>query len=108
MKRKEASVGRAYLVKRLMARCGLSRRQSVAVVNVILERMIHHLRRGHRVEFPYGELQREKRWFGEWWDANHDWPANRDPYTIEYRMTEEGARELYGWDGEAKKRGGGK
>jgi len=44
--------GRAYLVARLMAKCGLSRRQSVALVNVILKRMIFHLRRGHRVGVP--------------------------------------------------------
>jgi len=52
MESKPKNLGRAYLVGKLQAQ-GLSRRQSVLIVNVILERMIHVLRRGWDVEFPF-------------------------------------------------------
>ena len=76
MKKKPQNLGRAYLVGKLMAR-GLSRRQSVLVVNVILERMIHALRSGWEVEFPFGKLKRVRRHFSEEWDYIDDWPAHR-------------------------------
>ena len=78
MESKPKNLGRAYLVGKLQAR-GLSRRQSVLIVNVILERMIRALKRGWEVEFPFGKLRRVKRHFSDWWDAIDDWPANRDP-----------------------------
>jgi hypothetical protein len=78
MESKPHNLGRAYLVGKLQAR-GLSRRQSVLIVNVILERMIHALRRGWEVEFPLGKLKRVKRHFSKLWVAIDDWPANRDP-----------------------------
>jgi hypothetical protein len=93
---KPQNLGRAYLVGKLQAR-GLSRRQSVLIVNVILERMIHALRRGWEVEFPLGKLKRVKRHFSKLWDAIDDWPANRDPYTIVHELDEAGARELHPW-----------
>jgi hypothetical protein len=76
---------------------GLSRRQSVLIVNVILERMIRALKRGWEVEFPLGKLKQVKRHFSKLWDANDDWPANRDPYTIVHELDEAGARELHPW-----------
>ena len=84
---------RSDLVARLMDECDLSRGQSVAVVNAILERMIYRLRRGHAVEFPYGVLKRVKRYFGKQWGLDDDWPANRDPYTIEYQPAKPGAQQ---------------
>lgn len=76
--------GRADLVGKLMRECGLSRRESVLVVNTILDRMVHHLRLGHAVEFPYGKLRRVKRHFGDYWDALDDWPADQHPYKVVY------------------------
>jgi hypothetical protein len=76
---------------------GLSRRQAVRVVNEILQRMIHALRRGWEVEFPLGKLKRMKRHFSKLWDAIDDWPANRDPYTIVHELNEAGDRELHPW-----------
>jgi hypothetical protein len=96
MENKPKSLGRAYLVGKLQAR-GLSRRQSVQIVNVILERMIHALRRGWEVEFPLGKLKRVKRHFSKLWDAIDDWPANRDPHTIAHELDEAGTRELHPW-----------
>jgi hypothetical protein len=93
-KKKSNSYGRADLVERLKNKRGLSRRKSVVVVNTILDRMIYHLRRGHRVEFPYGTLKRVRRYFGQRWAIDNDWPANRDPYTIEWELNEAGTRKL--------------
>ena len=96
MESKPKNLGRAYLVGKLQAR-GLSRRQSVLIVNVILERMIHALRRGWEVEFPLGKLKRVKRHFSKIWDAIDDWPANRDPHTIVHELDLAGDRELHPW-----------
>ena len=98
------SIGRAYLVGKLQDQ-GLSRRQSVAVVNVILGRMIHALRRGWEVEFPFGKLTRVKRHFSQWWDAVDDTPANRHLYTVEYELDELGDQELNGWQRPKRGRG---
>jgi hypothetical protein len=86
--------GREYLVKKLKADCGLGRRQALAVVNIILERMAHHLRLGHTVEFPYGCLKKVERHFSKMWDARSDCPADRDPYMIDWEVNQEGEREL--------------
>jgi len=96
MESKPRNLGRAYLVGKLQAR-GLSRRRSVLIVNVILSQMIHALKRGREVEFPFGKLKRVKRHFSKWWDAIDDWPANRDPYTIVHEVDEAGDRELHPW-----------
>ena len=47
--------GREYLVGKLKER-GFSRRHSVLIVDVILDRMIYALKRGWEVEFPFGKL----------------------------------------------------
>ena len=96
MESKPKNLGRAYLVGKLQAQ-GLSRRQSVLVVNIILERIIRALRRGWEVEFPLGKLMRVKRHFSKLWDAIDDWPANRDPHTIVHELDEAGDRELHPW-----------
>ncbi len=90
-------LGRAYLVRKLQAR-GLSRRQSVLIVNVIQERMIRALKRGWEVEFPFGKLKRVKRHFSKLWDAIDDWPANRDPHTIVHELDLAGDQELHPWE----------
>ena len=81
MENKPKNLGRAYLVGKLPAQ-GPSRRQSVPIVNVILEFMIRALKRGWEVEFSLGKLKRVKRHFSKLWGAIDDWPANRDPHTI--------------------------
>ena len=96
MESKPKNLGRAYLVGKLQAQ-GLSRRLSVLIVNVILERMIRALKRGWEVEFLFGKLKRVKRRVSDWWDAIDDWPANRDPHTIVHELDEAGARELHPW-----------
>ena len=96
MESKPKNLGRFYLVGKLQGN-GLSRRQSVLIVNVILEQMISALRRGWEVEFPLGKLKRVKRHFSKLWDAIDDWPANRDPYTIVHELDLAGDRELHPW-----------
>ena len=96
MESKQKNLGRAYLVGKLRAQ-GLSHHQSVLIVNVILERMIHALRRGWEVEFPLGKLKRVKRHFSKLWDAIDDWPANRDSHTIVHELDAAGDRELHPW-----------
>jgi hypothetical protein len=78
--------GRAYLVQKLEER-GVSRRRAVAVVNAILECMIKALRRGEDVKFPFGKLTRVRKRFGASWDDYDDWPAHRQPYTVEWVLS---------------------
>jgi hypothetical protein len=59
--------------------------------------MIHAMKRGREVEFPFGKLKRVKRHFSKLWDAVDDWPANRDPHTIVHEVDEVGDRELHPW-----------
>jgi hypothetical protein len=59
------------------------------------------LRRGRDVQFPFGTLKRVKRHFSEWWDFIEDHPANKDPYTVEHELDEEGERQLNGKEGGA-------
>lgn len=78
---KKGTVGRSYRVGKLR-KTGLSRRQSVQVVNAILEGMIHALRCGEDVEIPFGQLRRIRRYFNKWREAADDWPADQDTYTV--------------------------
>jgi hypothetical protein len=96
MESKPKNSGRAYLVGKLRDG-GLSHRQAVLTVNVILERMVRALKRGWEVEFPLGKLKRVKRHFSKLWDAIDDWPADRDPHTIVHELDEAGARALHPW-----------
>ena len=96
MESKTKNLGRAYLIGKLQAR-GLSRRQSVLIVNGMLEQMIRALKRGWEVEFPFGKLKRVKRHFGKLWDAIDDWPASQNPFTIVHEIDEAGDRELHPW-----------
>lgn len=61
-----------------------------------MERMIHAVRRGEPVEFPYGKLVRVRKSFGEWWDSNDDWPAHRRPYRVEWELSPEGREQFFG------------
>ena len=93
--KKPQSVGREYLEKRLRKQ-GLSRRRSVKILDAIFGEMSAALARGEQVEFPYGKLTRVRKHFGRWWDAVDDWPANREPYTVEWELSPEGWEQLCG------------
>lgn len=98
MDRKPRNLGRAYLVGKLQER-GLSRRQAVRIVNFIFAEMKKALRHGRDVQFPFGKLKRVKRHLNEWWDSIDDHPANKDPYTVEHELDEEGEQQLNGLEG---------
>jgi len=51
---------------------------------------------GEEVEFAYGKLVRVRNSFGQWWDVVDDWPANRQPYTVEWELSPEGRELLFG------------
>jgi Bacterial DNA-binding protein len=85
MDRQPRNLGRAYLVKKLRER-GLSRRDAVRILNTIFVEMSKALKRGWEVEFPFGKLKRVKRYFGARGEAVDDWPANRQPYTVEWEL----------------------
>lgn len=94
MAKRRQNLGRAYLVSKLRER-GFSRRQSVQIINTILDGMIGALKRDREVEFPFGKLKRVRRYFSDYWDFVDDWPANRAPYTVEWQLDEAGDRELH-------------
>ena len=85
--------GRAYLVATLQE-LGLSRRQSVRILNGILKNMALALRRGEEVEFPLGKLVRTYVWWrGE--RPSREWlRKRRRPYTVEWQSDEVGERLL--------------
>ena len=101
MDHKPRNLGRAFLVEELRKR-GLSKRQAVRIVNFIFAEMKKALRRGRDVQFPFGTLKRVKRHFSEWWNFIEDHPANKDPYTVEHDLDEEGERQLNGQGGGAE------
>jgi hypothetical protein len=101
MDHKPRNLGRAFLVEELRKR-GLSKRQAVRIVNFIFAEMKKALRRGRDVQFPFGTLKRVKRHFNEWWDFIEDHPANKDPYTVEHELDEEGERQLNVQEGRAE------
>jgi hypothetical protein len=86
---------RAYLVGKLRER-GVSRRRTVRILNAVFLEMRLALQKGQEVEFPLGKLKRARRHFSKYWDAVDDWPANRDPYTVEWELDGEGWRLLEG------------
>ena len=102
---KPQNLGRAYLVGKLRKR-GLSRRQTVYILNAIFREMAAALSRGRSVEFPFGKLKRVKRRFNKYWEAIDDHPANRAPYTVEWQLDEAGDQLLNGWKPAKKGRRG--
>jgi ribosomal protein L13E len=101
MERKPRNLGRAYLVEELRKR-GLSKRHAVRILNMIIAEMKKALKRGREVEFPFGKLKRVKRHFSKWWDSIDDHPANKEPYSVEHELDEEGERQLNGKEGGAE------
>jgi nucleoid DNA-binding protein len=57
MEGKPKNLGRAYLVDKLRER-GLSRRDSVRIVEFVFDEMANALKQGEFVEFPLGVLHR--------------------------------------------------
>jgi hypothetical protein len=64
MESKQKSLGRAFLVGKLREQ-GLSRRDAVHILNVVLDEMAQALRRREPVEFPFGSLLRVPHFHGK-------------------------------------------
>jgi nucleoid DNA-binding protein len=97
MSGRQKNLGRAYLVAKLQER-GCSRRQAVEILNTILHEMSQALKRGKRVEFPFGYLERtytERYWHSRL--SRGEEP--RQPYTVVHVQDEAGYRLLNGPEG---------
>ena len=97
MENKPKNLGRAYLVGKLRER-GLSRRDSVRILNVILEEMAKALKRGELVEFPLGALRRvrHQRSKERGWFLGKITTIYRRRYTVKHDLYEEGYNLLNG------------
>jgi hypothetical protein len=58
------------------------------------------LARDEAVEFPCGTLRRVEKHFSAWWDSVDDYPADRQPYTVEWEVEQASWHLLYGPDPE--------
>ena len=76
--------GRAYLVAKLRERGGLSERSARYILNAIFEEMAEALRRGEKVECPFGYLQRvpRRREKQRGWFLNRITTIYQQPYTV--------------------------
>lgn len=97
MASKPKNLGRAYLVGKLRKR-GMSRRDSVKVLNRVINEITQALGRGEEVEFPFGTLRRvrhkhakKRGWFLDKIITNY-----KKPYTIKHELDEEGYKLLNG------------
>jgi nucleoid DNA-binding protein len=97
MESKPKSLGRAYLVGKLRRR-GLSRRDSVRILNFVLNEMAQALKRGESVEFPLGTLRRvrhqRKKMRG--WFLGKIRTIYKRPHTVKHELDEEGYKLLNG------------
>jgi hypothetical protein len=80
--------GRAYLVGKLRER-GLSKRQTVRILNMIFREMGQALKLGGGVEFPFGNLKKVKP-LSKRWLMMDDEPMK--PFTVEHDLDEAGNR----------------
>ena len=97
MEDKPKNLGRAYLVDKLRER-GLSRRDSVCILNIILEEMAKALKRGERVEFPLGALRRvrHQRTKKRGWFLGRITNIYKRRYWVRHELDEEGYKLLNG------------
>ncbi len=97
MESKAKSLGQTYLVGQLRKR-GLSRRDSVRILNRVIDAMTEALKRGEEVEFPFGTLRRvghqhrkKRGWFLE-----RIMTIYKRPYTVKHELDEMGDKLLNG------------
>ena len=97
MEGKPKSLGRAYLVGKLRKR-GLSRRDSVRILNFVLREMAQALKRDEPVEFPLGALRRvrHQRSKKRGWFLGKITTIYKRPYTVKHELDEEGYKLLNG------------
>lgn len=88
------NLGRAYLVAKLQER-GCSRRKAVEILNLIFHEMSKALKRGKRVEFPFGYLERV--YTEKYWQSRLPMGERPgQPYTVVHELDAVGDRLLNG------------
>lgn len=97
MESKPKNLGRTYLVDQLRKK-GLSRRDSVRILNRVINAMTQALSRGEEVEFPFGTLQRVRHQHSKTrgWFLNKITATYKKPYTVKHELDEEGDKLLNG------------
>jgi nucleoid DNA-binding protein len=95
MESKPKNLGRAYLVGQLRKR-GLSRRDSVRILNFVLDEMTQALRRGEKVEFPFGTLLRVRHQHAKkrGWFLEKIITIYKKPYSVKHELDEKGYKLL--------------
>ena len=88
-------MNKGYIIRKLCER-GLSRRQSVQILNSILDEVAAALARGEDVEFPFGSLQRvhhpHKKTDG--WFLGRNTTIYKKPYTVALEVDAESEKLL--------------
>ena len=91
MERTGNTLNKGYIVRKLCER-GLSRRQSVQILNSILDEVVAALARGEDVEFPFGSLKKvhhpHKKTDG--WFLGRNTTIYKKPYTVALQVDAEG------------------
>jgi len=100
MENKPKSLGRAYLVGKLRE-LGLSRRDAVRTLNFVFDEMTQALRRGEKVEFPFGTLLQVRHQHAKkrGWFLEKIITIYKRPYTVKHELDEEGYKLLNGKEG---------
>jgi len=95
MESKPKNLGRAYLIDKLRER-GLSRRNSVRILNFVLDEMTQALRRGEKVEFPFGTLLRVRHQHAKkrGWFLEKIITIYKKPYSVKHELDEKGYKLL--------------
>ena len=95
MESKPKNLGRTYLVAKLR-KLGLSRRESVRILNKVINEMTEALRRGEEVEFPFGTLQRVRHQHPKTrgWFLDRLTSTYKKPYTVKHELDEKGCKLL--------------
>jgi nucleoid DNA-binding protein len=95
MERTGNTLNKGYIVRKLCER-GLSRRQSVQILNSILDEVVAALARGEDVEFPFGSLKKvhhpHKKTDG--WFLGRNTTIYKKPYTVALDVDAESERLL--------------
>jgi len=95
MESKPKNLGRTYLVAKLR-KLGLSRRESVRILNKVINEMTQALRRGEEVEFPLGTLRRVRHQHRKTrgWFLDRLTSTYKKPYTVKHELDEKGYKLL--------------
>ena len=88
-------LNKGYIVRKLCER-GLSRRQSVQILNSILDEVVAALARGEDVEFPFGSLQRIRHPHQktDGWFLGRNTTIYKKPYTVALEVDAESEKLL--------------